>query len=55
MAELSEELEPGEGKSLGEALGIDAKFIQAHARPGKKALDPNGRRDLDADYGVKTR
>lgn len=55
VAELSAEFESAEGESLGEALGIDAKFIQAHARPGKKGLDPDGRRDLDADYGVKTR
>ena len=55
VAELFEELDSSEGKMLGEALGIDAKFIQAHARATKKALDPDGRRDLDADYGVKTR
>ncbi len=55
VAELFEELDSSEGKMLGAALGIDAKFIQAHARATKKALDPDGRRDLDADYGVKTR
>ena len=53
---LSEEFESEEEmEDLGASLAIDGKFVQAHARPRKEKGEPDGRRDLDADYGVKTR
>lgn len=46
---LTEEL-PGFGKRL----GIDGKAIESHARRKSKKREKDGRRDLDADKGVKT-
>ena len=50
---LREQLE-----GFGKRLACDSKGIRTHARPrGKKALAalaPDGRRDLDADFGKKT-
>lgn len=39
---------------LGENLGIDGKAIPTHANPHKQSKPDDGRRDNDADYGVKT-
>lgn len=39
---------------LGENLGIDGKAISTHANPHKESKPDDGRRDNDADYGVKT-
>ena len=49
MKELTEEL-PG----FGERLGTDGKAIESHARRKSKNRKRDGRRDLDADKGVKT-
>ena len=38
---------------LGENLGIDCKAIPTHANPNKQSKPDDGRRDNDADYGVK--
>jgi hypothetical protein len=43
------ELLPGFGKQL----ALDGKAINSHARGRSKAESKDGRRDLDADYGVK--
>lgn len=47
------------GKNLpgfGSTLAIDGKAVQTHAKAQKKKkpLPPDGRRDIDADFGVKT-
>lgn len=41
---------------FGNILAVDGKAIQTHAKPHKKGetLAPDGRRDTDADFGVKT-
>ncbi len=39
---------------FGERLGIDGKAIESHARRVSKKRKRDGRRDLDADKGVKT-
>jgi len=39
---------------LGENLGIDGKAIDTHAKAHKESKPEDGRRDNDADYGVKT-
>lgn len=49
VEELQENL-PG----FGNILAIDGKAIHTHAQPHKKVLPPDGRRDNDADFGVKT-
>lgn len=45
-------------KDFGRHLACDSKGIRTHARPRGKdqleALEPDGRRDLDADFGKKT-
>jgi hypothetical protein len=45
-------------EGLGRHLACDSKGIWTHARPRGKdrlaGLEPDGRRDLDADWGVKT-
>ena len=40
---------------FGKRLAFDGKAIESHANPRKKgdAASPDGRRDLDADVGVK--
>ena len=54
---LVEELR-GELPDFGRHLACDSKGIRTHARPrGKErleGLEPDGRRDLDADFGKKT-
>jgi hypothetical protein len=49
VKQLSVELE-----GFGERLAVDGKAVQSHARPTCKDKEPDGRRDTDADYGVKT-
>lgn len=44
------ELLPGFGKRL----AIDSKAISSHARKPSKKMKIDGRRDIDANYGVKT-
>lgn len=44
------ELLPGFGRNL----VVDGKAIDSHARRKKEALEPDGRRDLDADTGAKS-
>lgn len=44
------ELLPGFGRNL----AMDGKAIDSHARRKKEGLPPDGRRDLDADTGVKS-
>jgi transposase len=39
---------------FGENLSIDGKAISTHAKAHKKSEPDDGRRDNDADYGVKT-
>ncbi len=41
---------------FGNTLAIDGKAVQTHAKAQKKkkTLCPDGRRDIDADFGVKT-
>ena len=39
---------------FGKRLGIDGKAIESHARRKSKKRKKDGRRDLDADKGVKT-
>jgi hypothetical protein len=40
---------------FGRTLAVDGKALGTHARPRKaEAKDPDGRRDTDADWGVKT-
>ncbi|MCL6613434.1 MAG: transposase [Firmicutes bacterium] len=41
---------------FGERLAFDGKALESHANPRKKGEEkaPDGRRDLDADIGVKT-
>ena len=43
---------------FGERLACDSKGIRTHARPPRKDqernLEPDGRRDIDADFGTKT-
>jgi len=39
---------------FGENLGIDGKAIPTHAKAHKESKPDDGRRDNDADYGVKT-
>jgi transposase len=41
---------------FGNVLAIDGKAVQTHAKAqkNKKAYRPDGRRDIDADFGVKT-
>ena len=39
---------------FGENLGIDGKAIPTHANAHKESKPDDGRRDNDADYGVKT-
>ena len=39
---------------FGENLGIDGKAIDTHAKAHKESKPDDGRRDNDADYGVKT-
>lgn len=41
---------------FGNILAIDGKAVQTHAKAQKKGktLSPDGRRDIDADFGVKT-
>ena len=41
---------------FGSILAIDGKAVQTHAKAQKKEeiLPPDGRRDIDADFGVKT-
>jgi len=55
--ELVEELR-GELEGFGSDLACDSKAVRTHARArGKqkqRALEPDGRRDTDADVGVKT-
>ena len=46
-------------EGFGRHLACDSKAIASHARPRGKdqaqaELEPNGRRDLDADFGAKT-
>jgi len=43
------ELLPG----FGQQLALDGKAINSHAKSKSKSLKKDGRRDLDADYGVK--
>ena len=50
LVEQCYELLPGFGRNL----AIDGKAIASHARRKKEGLPPDGRRDLDADIGVKT-
>lgn len=38
---------------LGTHLAVDSKGVDSHGRPTDKT-DPDGRRDLDADWGTKT-
>ena len=38
---------------FGENLGIDGKAIPTHAKAHKESKPDDGRRDSDADYGVK--
>ncbi len=40
-------------EGFGEVLVIDSKEVLSHGRPPKRN-DPDGRRDTDADFGVKT-
>lgn len=45
--------------NLGRRLAVDSKAIASHAKPPRKDADagkqkPDGRRDRDADWGVKT-
>jgi len=43
--------------SFGRTLAIDGKAIETHARPrqkGSRAPRPDGRRDVDADFGAKS-
>jgi hypothetical protein len=52
LDELAEEL-----PDLGRRLAVDSKAIPSAGKPVKdeaKLADPDGRRDLDADWGVKT-
>jgi len=52
VEELREHLE-----GFGQALAVDGKAIATHAQAPKKdapARDPDGRRDVDADWGKKT-
>jgi transposase len=49
VQEASEELE-----GFGESLAVDGKAVKSHARRRPKSDEPDGRRDTDADYGVKT-
>jgi hypothetical protein len=54
--ELVESLN-GELKGFGEYLAVDGKAIRTHARGKKKegeGEEPDGRRDVDANWGVKT-
>lgn len=48
----------GELEGFGRRLACDSKGIETHARmQGRKvqeALEPDGRRDVDADVGKKT-
>jgi transposase len=39
---------------FGENLGIDGKAIPTHAKPHKESKPDDGRRDNDADFGVKS-
>ncbi|MDI9456433.1 MAG: transposase [Bacillota bacterium] len=39
---------------FGRKLAMDGKGINSHARRKKEGLSPDGRRDLDADTGVKS-
>jgi hypothetical protein len=38
---------------FGKHLAIDGKKLPTHARPGKKGMKADGRRDIDADFGKK--
>jgi len=38
---------------FGERLAIDSKAIDSHAKPSKNT-EPDGRRDIDGDWGTKT-
>jgi hypothetical protein len=53
VVEVAEELE-----DFGEYLAVDGKAIRTHARGRKKEkvceTEPDGRRDVDANWGVKT-
>ena len=42
-----------EVEGFGQRLAVDGKAVQSHARPTCKDKEPDGRRDTDADYGVK--
>jgi hypothetical protein len=48
----------GELEDFGEYLAVDGKAIRTHARGRKReeaqAKEPDGRRDVDADWGTKT-
>ncbi len=48
----------GELEGFGEVLAIDSKGVRSHGRPSRRddgrAPGPDGRRDTDADFGVKT-
>jgi len=50
LVEQCYELLPGFGCNL----AMDGKAIDSHARRKKEGLTPDGRRDLDADTGVKS-
>jgi IS5 family transposase len=53
LVDRLEELLP----DLGRRLAVDSKAIESHGKPLRKEVDvskPDGRRDRDADWGVKT-
>jgi len=41
-------------EGFGESLAVDGKAVESHARGRNPSEEVDGRRDLDADFGVKT-